>query len=50
MNNFLMQTICFIAFGLLCVGSYRAGLQDGKEYMLDFLNEAPEDEDERCDR
>ena len=51
MNDYLIQMICFIAFSFICVGCYRAGLQDGKEYMLDLLYEMPEDEkDECCDR
>lgn len=51
MSEFTIQMIVFVFFGLICVGCYRAGLMDGKEYMLDILNEAPEDEkDECCDR
>lgn len=50
MSEFTMQLITFIAFGLICVCFYRTGLQDGKEYMLDILNEAEDEKDECCDR
>lgn len=45
MDSLITNVLVFMCFGLMCVGCYRTGLLDGKEYMLDILNEVDEEEE-----
>lgn len=46
MNNFVVGVICCIVYAIVCVACYRCGLQDGKEYMLDMINEIDGEDDD----
>lgn len=46
MNNFAVSVICCIVYAIVCLSCYRCGLQDGKEYMLDMINELDWEDDD----